>query len=164
MMLRLDDRDLMILKVLAREGRISKADLARRINLSTSPAWERLKRLEAAGVIQGYHAEIALKAIAPHLVVFVTLELDRHTAGSFQHFETRVADAPEVVSCWGLGGGFDYLVQIVTRDIDSYQRFMEALLEGGWVARYYTYVVTKPVKEGAPPPLDALMKAVEPGG
>jgi Lrp/AsnC family transcriptional regulator, regulator of ectoine-degradation genes len=164
-MLRLDDRDLLILKVLAREGRISKADLARRINLSTSPAWERLKRLEAAGIIAGYHAEIALKAIAPHLVVFVTLELERHTPDDFRRFEARATEAPEVVACWALGGGFDYLMQVVTRDIDSYQKFMEGLLsEGGGIARYYTYVVTKPVKTGAPPPLDLLMKAAEPGG
>lgn len=163
-MLRLDDRDLLILKVLAREGRISKAELAKRINLSTSPAWERLKRLEASGIIESYQARIALKAIAPHLVVFVTLELDRHTPDSFEAFETRVAAEPEITGCWALGGGFDYLMQIVTRDIDSYQRFMEGLLADGKVARYYTYVVTKPVKEGAPPPLEQLMKAADPGG
>ncbi len=59
-MLKLDDRDLKILAVLAREGRIAKADLARRVNLTPTPLWERLKRLEDAGVIAGYRAEIAL--------------------------------------------------------------------------------------------------------
>lgn len=163
-MVRLDDRDLHILKVLSREGRISKAELAKRINLSTSPAWERLKRLEAAGVIEGYHAEIALRAIAPHLTVFVTLELERHNPDSFAEFEAMVSDRAEVTHCWALGGGFDYLMQIVTRDIDSYQRFMETLLdEGAGIARYYTYVVTKAVKTGAPPPLELLMKPTEPG-
>ncbi len=158
-MIRLDDRDLAILRVLAREGRISKADLARRINLSTSPAWERLTRLESAGIIEGYRAEIALKAIAPHLVVFVTLELDRHTAGSFERFEGLVNEAPEVTGCWALGGGFDYLMQVIARDIGAYQAVIDRLLDSGaGIARYYSYVVTKPVKTG-PPPLDLLMQA-----
>lgn len=156
-MLRLDDRDILILQVLSREGRLSKAELARRINLSTSPAWERLKRLEAAGIIAGYRAEIELKSVAQHLVIFVTLELERHTPDSFRGFEALVNAREEVTACWALGGGFDYLMQIVTRDIDSYQDFMERLLaESTGVARYYTYVVTKPVKSTAPP-LDALI-------
>ncbi|PQO23676.1 AsnC family transcriptional regulator [Rhodobacteraceae bacterium WD3A24] len=164
-MLRLDSRDLEILRILSREGRIAKADLAKRINLSTSPAWERLKRLETAGIIAGYHAEIALRAVAPHLTIFVTLELERHGTESFRAFETLIENREEVLGCWALGGGFDYLMQIVTRDIDSYQAFMEELLrDSGGIARYYTYVVTKPVKTGAPPPLELLMKPTEPGG
>lgn len=157
-MLRLDARDLEILKVLACEGRISKADLARRINLSASPAWERLTRLEAAGVIVGYRAEVALKAVAPHLVVFVTLELDRHTADSFGRFEGLVADEAEVTGVWALGGGFDYLMQVVTRDVGSYQALVDRLLAAGaGIARYYTYVVTKAVKAG-PPPFEMLVQ------
>jgi Lrp/AsnC family transcriptional regulator of ectoine degradation len=157
-MLRLDARDLEILRVLSVEGRISKADLARRINLSTSPAWERLTRLEAAGIIEGYRAQIALKAIAPHLVVFVTLELDRHTADSFQRFEAQVQDHPEITGVWALGGGFDYLMQVIARDVGHYQALIDQLLaDGAGIARYYTYVVTKPVKS-SPPPFDLLMR------
>ena len=70
-MLKLDDRDVKILSILAREGRISKAELAKRVNLSAAPAWERMKRLEAAGMITGYHASVALKKVGPHLVVFL---------------------------------------------------------------------------------------------
>ncbi len=162
-MVRLDERDLMILKVLAREGRISKADLAKRINLSTSPAWERLKRLEASGIIDGYRADIALKAVAPHLVVFVTIELDRHTPQDFNRFEALMESHEEITACWALGGGFDYLLQIVTRDLDRYQLLMEEVLaDGPGIARYYTYVVTKPVKTRAPPPLDVLMQTSGP--
>ena len=158
-MLRLDDRDIQILRILSREARISKAELAKRIHLSPSPCWERLKRLENAGVIRSYHADIALKHVGPHVTVFVTAELEQHTAESFQHFERMVSERDEIVACWALGGGFDYLVQVVTRDIDRYQRLMDELLEGGiGLARYYTYVVTKPVKTGGPPPLDRLLE------
>ena len=70
-MVRLDDRDLKMLAILSREGRIPKAELARRVNLSAAPCWERLKRLEAAGVVTGYRAEISLRKLAPHIMVFM---------------------------------------------------------------------------------------------
>ena len=151
-MLRLDDRDLKILSILAREGRISKADLAKRVNLSAAPAWERLKRLEDAGIITGYRADIALKKLAQHVTVFMAAELESHRAEDFQQFERTLSPLDEVVACWAVGGGFDYILQIVTRDIDSYQRLVDHLLEARvGLARYFTYVVTKPVKMSAPP-------------
>jgi len=156
--LKLDDRDIRILSILSREGRISKADLAKKVNLTPTPCWERLRRLESAGVIQGYRAEISLKRIAPHVTVFVTVELESHRAESFQTFERVVGQYDEIVACWALGGGFDYLMQVVTRDIDSYQRLIDSLLERGLgLARYYTYMVTKPVKSAGTPPFAALL-------
>lgn len=156
-MLRLDDRDLKILSILGREGRISKAELAKRVNLSAAPAWERLKRLEDAGIITGYHAAVALKKVAPHVTVFMAAELESHRAQDFQAFERALAPLDEVVACWAVGGGFDYFLQIVTRDIDSYQRLVDHLLEARvGLARYFTYVVTKPVKL-SPPPLEKLL-------
>ncbi|TCO70285.1 AsnC family transcriptional regulator [Rhodovulum euryhalinum] len=156
-MIRLDDRDLEILRILSAEARITKADLARRINLSATPAWERLKRLEKAGLIAGYRAEISLKALGPHVTVFVAVELAGHMVEDFTRFEGALADYPEVTACWALGGGFDYLMQVVTRDIDSYQRLVDRMLEARiGLARYYTYVVTKPVKGPGLPPLGLL--------
>lgn len=156
-MLKLDDRDIEILKVLSREGRISKADLAKRINLSATPCWERLRRLEEAGIIRGYRAEVALGKLARHVTVFVAVELESHRQEDFQAFERSVARHDEIVACWALGGGFDYLLHVVARDIDAYQRLVDEMLaERIGVARYYTYVVTKRVKTG-PLPLDALL-------
>lgn len=157
-MLKLDDRDLQILKVLSREGRIAKAELAKRINLSPTPCWERLRRLEEAGVIEGYRAEVSLKGIAQHVTVFVAAELGSHRAEDFQAFERAVARHDEIVACWALGGGYDYLMQVVTRDIDSYQRLIDGILaERVGLVRYYTYIVTKAVKTGGLPPLDDLL-------
>ncbi|QDL92056.1 Lrp/AsnC family transcriptional regulator [Paroceanicella profunda] len=151
-MLRLDDRDIRILELLSREARLSKAELARRINLSPTPCWERLKRLEAAGIIRSYRAEVSLRGLAPHVTVFVTVELERHHAESFAKFERVVAAREEVVGAWALGGGFDYLLQVVTRDIESYQALIDSFLAAGLgLARYYTYVVTKAVKHSGPP-------------
>jgi Lrp/AsnC family transcriptional regulator, regulator of ectoine-degradation genes len=156
--MKLDDRDIAILRVLSREGRITKAALADRIGLSPTPCWDRLKRLEEAGLIEGYRAEISLKKLGPHVTVFVAAELADHTAARFQVFEAAVRQHEEVVACWALGGGFDYLLQIVTRDIDAYQRLIDAMLDARiGLARYFTYIVTKPVKAPGIIPFAAIL-------
>lgn len=157
--MRLDDRDIAILRVLSAEGRITKAALADRIGLSPTPCWDRLKKLEQAGLIEGYRAQISLRKLGPHITVFVAAELADHTAASFRVFEDAVTRHDEVVAAWALGGGFDYLMQVVTRDIDAYQRLMDALLDARiGLARYFTYIVTKPVKAGGALPFDLLLK------
>jgi len=153
----LDDRDIAILSTLSREGRITKAELARRVNLSPTPCWERLKKLEDAGLIRGYRAEIALGRIAPHVVIFVTIELDSHKSEDFQRFERAIATLDEITDCWSLGGGFDYLLKVTTPDIAAYQVLMDGLLERrAGVKRYFTYIVTKNVKD-VPLPLQILL-------
>lgn len=157
-MLKLDDRDLKMLAILREEGRISKAELAKRVNLSAAPCWERLKRLQQAGIITGFRAEVALKKIAPHVVVFMAAELARHRKEDFQIFENTVARHDAITACWAVGGGFDYILQIIARDIDAYQRLVDDLLDAHvGLARYFTYVVTKPVKLSARLPFDALL-------
>ncbi len=156
-MKQLDDRDLKILRVLAREGRLSKAALAERIGLSQTPTWDRLKKLENAGLIEGYRAQINLRKLGPHVTIFVVVELSEHTKASFQTFEVSLGKHEEVSACWALGGGFDYLLQIVTRDIESYQQLIDELLDARiGIARYFTYVVTKQVKGDGLPPLHLL--------
>jgi len=156
--MKLDDRDVAILRVLSVEGRITKAALADRIGLSPTPCWDRLKKLEQAGLIEGYRAQISLRKLGPHITVFVSVELADHTAASFRVFEAAVLRHDEVVACWALGGGFDYLMQVVTRDIDAYQRLMDALLDARiGLARYFSYIVTKPVKGHGTLPFDILL-------
>ena len=157
MALQLDRRDIQILQILSSEGRISKAELAQRVALSASPCWERLKRLEKAGLIRGYRAEIDLASAAPQVTVFVVLELDAHRAESFRIFEAAVANYDEITGCWAIGGGVDYLMQVVTSDINSYQRLIDTLLEQRiGLSRYFTYIVTKDVKS-APLPIGRLL-------
>ncbi|MDZ5696795.1 Lrp/AsnC family transcriptional regulator [Chelativorans sp. M5D2P16] len=156
-MLKLDDRDLKILAILQKEGRISKTALAERVNLTPAPCWERLKRLENAGIITGYRADVALNRIAPHVVVFMAAELEGHRAENFQLFERWVKNIDEIVGCWAVGGGFDYILQVVAPDIDAYQRLVDQLLEARLgLVRYFTYIVTKPVKQPKSLPIELL--------
>jgi Lrp/AsnC family transcriptional regulator of ectoine degradation len=160
--MRLDDRDIQILSVLTQDGRITKTALAERVGLSPTPCWERLKKLEKAGLIKAYRAEINLQKLGPHVTIFVAAELSDHTAASFQAFEAAMQRYDEVLACWALGGGFDYILQIVTRDIDAYQRLIDEMLNARiGLARYFTYIVTKPVKGHGVPPLSLIMGSRE---
>ncbi|MBT8416770.1 MAG: Lrp/AsnC family transcriptional regulator [Silicimonas sp.] len=153
---RLDKTDLELLTILARNGRLSKSELARRVGLGPTSCWERMQRLEKAGVIAGYRANISLRALGPSVTVFVTVELGEHRSQNFDLFEREMERHDEIVGCWALGGGFDYLIQVVTRDIDSYQALIDRVLERrAGVAKFFSYIVTKPVKE-SPPPFDLL--------
>lgn len=156
--MKLDARDMAILRVLAARGRITNADLAGRVGLSASPCWERVRKLEQAGIIEGYAARISLKRLGPNVTVFVMAELTDHTAQAFRIFERHLEGVPQVTACWALGGGFDYLMQVVIRDIEGYQNLMDAILDAQvGLARYFTYVVTKPVKISDGPPLEQLL-------
>jgi Lrp/AsnC family transcriptional regulator of ectoine degradation len=148
--MKLDRYDLAILRILAHDGRITKSRLAEEINLSISPAWERVKRLEEEGVIRGYRAEIDWVRAFKGSRVVVEVTLARHTAPDMRRFEERIAAAPEVVQCLATGGGVDYVMHVLSRDIDHYQRFIDTLLtdELG-IEKYFTYIVTKVVKSGA---------------
>lgn len=156
---RLDAIDLKILATLQKEGRITKLALAERISLSPTPCWERLKRLEKAGFIKGYRAEINLAKLGGTTTVLVEVALKNHRFEDFEVFERAVRKVPEIVECLATGGGIDYLLKIVTSDIDAYQRLIDELLTGGiGIDRYFTYVVTRHVKSAAQPPIELFAK------
>jgi len=153
---RLDSYDFAILRALQANGRITKVALAEAVGLSPSPCWERLKKLETAGLITGYRATVDIRRIAPVTEVLVELTLSGHRAEDFRRFEAIAKARPEVQACWALGGGVDYLLRLVVRDVDAYQRFMDELLEAGaGIGRYFGYIVTKTVKNTPEPLPDA---------
>lgn len=158
--MKLDSYDIKILETLQRDGRITKKKLAETVNLSPSPCWERLRRLEKAGLIAGYHARLDLKKIAQATEVLVEITLARHQAEDFRRFEDGIQSVPEIAECWATGGGIDYVVRLVVADVDAYQRLMDRLLEGDFgIDRYFGYIVTKSVKERRDPPLGDLIEA-----
>lgn len=159
---RLDAIDLRILDAIQQDGRITKLALAEKVGLSPTPCWVRLSRLEKAGIVAGYHARLDLRAVAPIASVLMEVTLGSHRQGDFDRFERAARALPEIVACWALGGGIDYMLRIAARDIDAYQRFVDSLLEREiGIDRYFTYIITRTVKEEAGPPLSALLG---PGG
>ena len=151
---KLDAIDLKILREVQRDGRITKLALAERVGLSPTPCWTRLARLEKAGIITGYHARVALKLVAPVTTVMMEVTLASHRQADFERFERVMRETSEVVSCWSVGGGVDYILQVVAADIDAYQRLVDAMLEREiGIDRYFSYVVTRTVKDEAVMPV-----------
>ncbi len=148
----LDDRDIKILTILQADGRITKAALAERVNLSPTACWERLQRLEKAGLIIGFEARLNPQLLEGTAEIMMSVELESHQTQDFRAFEEGVTQIPEVVDCWAVGGGIDYFVRIVAKDIKAYQTLVDEILGAGLgVKRYFTYVVTKSVKHGPIP-------------
>jgi Lrp/AsnC family transcriptional regulator, regulator of ectoine-degradation genes len=158
--LKLDQIDLKILDAVQRDGRITKLALADKVGLSPTPCWMRLRKLEKAGIVSGYHAKVAMRAVAPVATVLMEVTLASHRQADFDRFERVIRDVPEIVACWSVGGGVDYLLKVMARDIDAYQRLVDALLEREiGIDRYFTYIVTKTVKEEVALPVADLLPA-----
>lgn len=156
--MKLDTIDLRILNVIQQDGRITKLALAEKVGLSPTPCWLRLRKLEKAGIISGYHAHLSLRRLAPVASVMVELALANHRQSDFERFERAIAAIPEIVACWSVGGGVDYILKIMTPNIDAYQRLIDGLLDRDLgIERYFTYIVTKTVKEETVLPLANLL-------
>ena len=156
---RLDSIDLRILDAIQRDGRITKLALAEKVGLSPTPCWMRLRKLEKAGIVSGYHAKIAMRAVAPIATVLVEVTLGSHRQADFDRFERAIKDIPEIVACWSVGGGVDYVLKVLARDIDAYQRLVDGLLEREiGIDRYFTYIVTRTVKEETVLPVGELTR------
>ncbi|MCW8907844.1 MAG: Lrp/AsnC family transcriptional regulator [Sedimenticola sp.] len=146
--MRLDRYDIKILQILHNQGRITKSGLAEAINLSVSPCWERVKRLEESGVIQGYTARINPDLLFKRSPVLVEMSLKHHNIAAFERFEAAMQGCPEVAECYATGGGIDYILKVMCRDIDQYQRLVDSWLTSDLgIERYFTYIVTKTIKQ-----------------
>jgi Lrp/AsnC family leucine-responsive transcriptional regulator len=144
----LDRMDRAILAVLAVDGRITIAALARRVGLSKSPCQTRLRRLEAAGVIRGYRALLDPIRLGLDHVAFVEVKLSDTREAALEAFNTAVRALPEVEQCHMIAGGFDYLLKVRTPDIGAYRRVLgERISALPHVAQTATHVAMEAVKE-----------------
>jgi Lrp/AsnC family transcriptional regulator of ectoine degradation len=157
---KLDPIDLKILDAIQRDGRITKLALAEKVGLSPTPCWMRLRKLEKAGIVSGYHARIAMRVVAPVATVLMEVTLASHRQADFDRFERVIRDIPEIIACWSVGGGVDYVLKVMARDIDAYQRLVDGLLDREiGIDRYFTYIVTKTVKDEITLPVADLLPA-----
>lgn len=156
--MKLDRIDLKILATIQQHGRITKLALAESVGLSPTPCWNRLKRLEDRGVIEGYHGRIALASLGSYATIWTEVVLRSHRAEDFATFEAIVHKLDMICECWAVGGGIDYLLKFVACNIDHYQRLIDELLDtNAGIDRYFSYIVTRQVKLSTQLPLDALL-------
>ncbi len=120
--MQLDRYDVQILNILQQDGRVSNLELADRIGLSASPCLRRVKTLEEAGLITGYHAVLNAKKLGLSLLALIHISMDQHTPERFNHFETEIAQLPEVLECLLITGqDADYQLKVIVKDMDAYQ-------------------------------------------
>lgn len=151
----LDRTDRRILDILQREGRIAITELAERVGLSASPCSERIKRMERAGVITGYHAHLSPEALGKTLLVFVELKLSSKSEEVFDKVRKELLHVPDVLECHLVSGSFDYLVKARLGGMREYRRLLGDILKKLPVpAESHSYVVMEEVKDTQILPLD----------
>lgn len=128
MSVELDELDRKILRLVQEDSSRSLADIAKAVNLSTSPCWRRLKRLRDEGVIRGEVALLDAGKLGLSITVFATITLNHHSKENVAALERLVNEAPEVMECHAVTGDRDYLLRIVVADIEAYDRFMATRL------------------------------------
>ena len=147
-MYKLDERDIQILSILQEEGRITKTALADRLNLSLTPSWDRLQRLEEEGIIESYGARLSSPFLKNFHLVITEVELESHKEGEFARFEDAIMGFDEVLSCWSVGGGLDYILKILVKDVSDYQDFLKRVLKANiGLRRYFSYAVLDRIKD-----------------
>ena len=141
---KLDRIDVKILSELQSNGRITNVELAELVNLSPSPCLMRVKKLQKAGYITGYSAQIDVAKLGETLTVFTEFTLKNHRQIDFARFEEALKKIDSCVECHLISGGYDYLVKFVTSGITDYQNIMENLnhKEVG-IDKYFSFVVIK---------------------
>jgi Lrp/AsnC family transcriptional regulator, leucine-responsive regulatory protein len=124
----LDKFDWAILNELQIEGRLSNADLSARVGLSAAPCWRRVRRLEEAGFIKGYRAEIDRHKIGLGVLAFVRLDADSNSGDVLRGLEEAIRAIPEIVSCHYISGAGTFELQVVSRDLNSFSQFAREVL------------------------------------
>jgi Lrp/AsnC family leucine-responsive transcriptional regulator len=152
--LELDAVDIRILNLLQSDARLSVRQLAKKINLSTTPVHERLKRLESSGVIDHYGAVINTARIGSFIAFFVNITLKEHSTRQGGEFITLITAFPEVVEFHVIGGEHDFMVKVIVPDMAAYRRFfIEQLGNIPNIARLQSIIVLDTVKKDNKIPL-----------
>lgn len=121
---KLDKVDLQILRILQENSRLTTKELAAKVSLSSTPVFERLKRLETNGYIKKYIAILDADKLNQGFMVFCKVKLQRVNYDIATEFARIIADIPEVTECYNISGGFDYLLKIHAPDMKYYQSFI----------------------------------------
>jgi Lrp/AsnC family transcriptional regulator, leucine-responsive regulatory protein len=124
----LDDLDHKILKILQQKGRISNIELSREIKLSPAPTLERVRKLERQRIIEGYHAQVNLGKVGITIKALIQVTLMRQQEVSIHKFIEAVMHIPEVVECYQVTGDYDYMLRVLTSDIEEFNNLITSTI------------------------------------
>ncbi|MCZ6831011.1 MAG: Lrp/AsnC family transcriptional regulator [Gammaproteobacteria bacterium] len=126
----MDQTDRSILSLLQKQGRLSNQQLAEEVGISTAACWRRVRALEKSGIIASYAALLDRRQLGLNLCAYVHVLLARHRQQSTTSFEAAVRHREEVQECYATTGDADFILRVVTRDIESFDAFLEDFLFG----------------------------------
>jgi Lrp/AsnC family transcriptional regulator len=153
----LDAIDLRILDLLQHDASLSIAEIAEKVNLSSSPAWRRIERLKKAGVITRQVTLLDSDKLGLTFEVFASVKLQLPTRDNLETFEVAVASWPEVVDCATVTGAVDYMLRIITRDMHAYDDFLrDKVLALGLVSDVQSRIVIRVPKRTTAAPLELM--------
>jgi len=160
--MRLDSFDLAILRVLREDARASLSDIGERVGLSTTPCWNRIKKMEAGGVIQGYTVRIDPEALGFNETVIVQVTLDSHSEETLFEFGRELERIPEIMEVYLVSGEYDYHLRIAVKDTRDYERLLrERLYRLPGIRHSKSSFVLRTLKE-SPIPLPDTSKGAPP--
>ncbi|MBV9571491.1 MAG: Lrp/AsnC family transcriptional regulator [Alphaproteobacteria bacterium] len=152
---KLDSIDLRILSELQANGRITNVELSRRAKITAPPCLRRMRALEKAGYIRGYHADLDAKRLGYEVSAYVFVGLSSQADGDLKRFEEQVRSWPEVRECYMLSGEVDFLLKCVAKDLTSFQAFITNTLTAAKnVAGVKSSLVIRPAKREPGVPVD----------
>lgn len=144
----LDPADIRILRVMQRDASLAVADIAREAGMSQTPAWRRIKRLKEAGVIRAVVALVDRQAVGLSFVAYAFVKLGLPSRQNMDNFDRLVKLWPEVLLCERITGAVDYLIKVVTEDIEAYDRFLRyKLLDNEFVTDVQSRIVVATIKD-----------------
>ena len=151
---KLDQIDRKVLEILQSNAKITNAQLSKEIGLSPAPTLERVKKLETSGIIQSYHAKLDRERVGLGVTTFVMVTLVGHKKQVTDSFVEKVNIIPEIIECHHITGDGDFLLKVISKDINSYQKLMlEVINEIEEVANTKTMVILSTFKESKALPI-----------
>ena len=158
MPIKLDQQDIAILKLLQTDASLSSAAIAERLNMSQSPCWRRINRLQQEGLIRHQVALLNRRGLGMDVVVFATINLTSTGRQNLLAFEQDIVRHPEVMECYTMTGIWDYLLKIVTRDIRHYEEFVRNTLTASPAIReLHSHMAVTEIKNSTELPLDTQL-------
>ena len=157
MTIELTSQDIKILELMQQDCDRSSSEVAEKLNMSQSPAWRRINRLEQQGVIEKKVAILNKKGLGMELVAFTTINLSQAGRKNMEMFEQAIKQLDEVVECYTMTGAWDYMLKVVVKDIRHYEKFVRSrLLEVPMIGEVHSHISVTEIKNSTELPLRQL--------
>lgn len=158
MQIELSKTDIKILNLLQQDASLSTAEIAAKVGLSQSPCWRRISRLEQAGIIKNRVAVLDHNKLGMEVVVFVNVSLNAHGRQNLEDFEKEVKKFLEVLECYTVTGNMDYMLKIVTKDIQHYEAFLRNnLMTMPMIREMHSTIAVTEIKDTTRLPLETQL-------